>query len=124
MVRWSIFGLWLAIPVFIMTNCASKYHLTAAEKAKLDPALQKLVQTGEGAANRYDVHTLPDGSRVYGVIIRTDIPQALRKAGIPVNSVFGDVATARLTITELRKVAKMPTVLAVENSSKNYPSDQ
>ncbi|MEJ2636479.1 MAG: hypothetical protein P8184_14450 [Calditrichia bacterium] len=123
--RWSLLALFFfSIPALLMTDCSPKSRLTPEAKAKLDPSLQKLLMTGKGDPNHYGINTLPDGSRVYSVIIRTNDPEALRKAGIKVGSVFGDVVTARLTIKELRKVAEMPAVRSIENSTKNYPSNQ
>ena len=122
--RFLLLSLSFSISAFFIVNCSSGSHLTPQEKSKLDPALQKLVETGEGRANQYDVNLMPDGTRIYGVIIRTNNMQELRKAGIQVNSVFGDIATARLTIKELVKVAKIPSVQSIQNSSKNYPSKQ
>jgi hypothetical protein len=121
--RLLMIGLFLSIPFFLLTECSSTGHLTPAEKSKLDPALQKLLTTGEGNPDHYDVYTRSDGTRVYGVIIRTQNVDALCKADIKIGSIFGDVVTARLTIKEIRKTAEIPSVRSISNSKKNYPTE-
>ena len=95
--------------------------LTDREMAKLDPPLQRLVAEGSAAESDYDVSIRSGGEKEYGVIIRSANAEELRSAGIPINTVMGDVITARLTISELKKVLTIPSVRALQNSSKNYP---
>jgi hypothetical protein len=121
MMRFLMIVLFLSIPFFLLTECSSTTRLTSAEKSKLDPSLQKLLETGEGDPDHYDVHTRSDGTRVYGVIIRSQNVDALRKAGIKIGSIFGDVVTAQITVKEIRKIADIPSVRSISNSSKNYP---
>lgn len=46
--------------------------------------------------------------------------EELQSTGIKIQSVFGNVLTARLTLPELRKILSLPSVRSVENGSKNY----
>ena len=94
---------------------------TDREMAKLDPPLQKLIGGDAIAEGDFDVSNRPGGEKEYGVIIRSSNPEDLRSSGILINSVMGDVITARLTVEEMRRVLTIPSVRAVQNSSKNYP---
>ena len=87
---------------------------------KLDPALSKLL-AGMGVDEKeFDVDTRADGVKEYEVIIHASKPDELQAAGIHLLSSFGTVSTARVTLPELRKVLGMPSVLSVQNGSKNY----
>jgi len=110
----------LLLGVVLMLGCARPL-LTDREMAKLDPPLQKLVAGEFAAESDYDVSNRSGGEKEYGVIIRSSNAGELRSAGIPINSVMGDVITARLTVDEMRKVLTIPSVHALQNSSKNYP---
>ena len=103
----------------LVLSCGGPMALTDAERAKLDPGLQALLTEGTGTDSGYDVTIRPDGTREYGVIVRTTDAEQLRAAGIRVQSVLGDVVTVRVTVDELRNVARMPSVRAVQNSGKN-----
>jgi len=72
----------------------------------------------------YDVGIRPDGVKEYEVIIRSNSTEELRSAGIKIQSVFGNVLTACLTLSELRKILSLPSVRSVENGSKNYPNER
>jgi hypothetical protein len=102
-------------------NCSSIVTLTEAEKAKLDPALQKLLMEENISESDYDVSIRPDSTKEYGVIIRSSNVEDLRSVGIQVGSVVGDFITARVTVNELRRIVPLPTVHAVHNSTKNFP---
>jgi hypothetical protein len=110
----------LLLGVVLVLGC-TRPLLTDRELAKLDPPLQKLMGGGSISENQFDVSSRPGGEKEYGVIIRSSNPEELRSSGIPINSVIGDVITARLTVDELRKVLTIPSVHALQNSSKNYP---
>jgi len=103
----------------LVLSCGGPMALTDAERAKLDPGLQALLTEGTGTDSGYDVTIRPDGTREYGVIVRTTDAEQLRAAGIRVQSVLGDVVTVRVTVDELRTVARLPSVRAVHNSGKN-----
>ncbi len=102
----------------VLTACGGS-RLSDAERLKLDPLLQRLVSDVRVVEDDYSISTRPDGVKEYGVIIYTDKLEELRSAGIPINSVVRDFATARLTVEELRKVVKLPSVRAVRNSGKD-----
>jgi len=109
----------LMLLAFLMLSCGGPMALTEAERAKLDPGLQSLLAEGTGTESGYDVTVRSDGTREYGVIVRTTDAEQLRAAGIRVQSVFGDVVTVRVTVDELRNVARLPAVRAVQNSGKD-----
>jgi hypothetical protein len=109
----------LMLLAFVVVSCGGPQALTEAERAKLDPGLQTLLAEGTGPESRYDVTTRPDGKVEYGVIVRTADAEQLRAAGIRVQSVLGDVVTVRVTVDELRTVARLPAVRAVQDSGKN-----
>jgi len=109
----------LLLLAFLMLSCGGPMALTEAERAKLDPGLQSLLAEGTGPETRYDVTVRSDGTREYGVIVRTTDAEQLRAAGIRVQSVFGDVVTVRVSVDELRNVARLPAVRAVQNSGKD-----
>lgn len=95
--------------------------LSVEERAKLDPVLQELVSGQTVSEQRYDVTVRPDGTKEYGVIVRTDAPDEVRALGVAVGSVFGDVVTVRVTPDELKRIAALKTVKSVQNSGKNVP---
>ena len=104
---------------FLLVACGGPMALTEAERAKLDPGLQSLLAEGTGSEAHYDLSIRTDGTREYGVIVRTTDAEKLRAAGIHVQSVLGDVVTVRVTVDELRDVARLPSVRAVQNSGRN-----
>jgi hypothetical protein len=116
----KIIIVFLLIIAGIMMACSSGTNLTKEEKSKLDPSLQRLLQDSDVPDSQYNVIVKEDGSKIYGVIIRSNNPQELENAGIFINSIQGDIITAKLTLTEIRKVAALQSVSAVENSSKSY----
>jgi len=83
--------------------------------------LQRLLDDPAGYAACCDMSVRSDGTRVYGVIIRASNPDELRNAAIPLTSVTGDVITARLSLEELRKLIRLPSVRWVETGSTNFP---
>jgi len=110
----------LLIAILALT-CGGPKELSDEERAKLDPRLIELLNSSSVSDAAYDVSMRPDGQKEYGVIIRTNNTDALRTIGIQVQSVFGDVVTARLTTDELRKVVALQSVRAVQNSGRNIP---
>jgi hypothetical protein len=111
----------LLLAVGMLTSCCSKPGLTVEERAKLDPYLQELLDGQTIAADRYDVTIRPDGTKEYGVIIRTDAPEEVRALGIPVGSVFGDVVTVRVSPEELKLIISLKSVRNIQNSGRNLP---
>ena len=102
-------------------GCVSSTTLSESERQKLDPQLTMLVRGDAASDAGYDVGLRADGSKEYGVIIRSTNAAEIRNAGIQVGSAFSDVVTARVTIAELRKILTLPSVRSVQASSKNQP---
>jgi hypothetical protein len=117
--KYMIFFLLLVSGIFV--SCSSGNNLTKQEKSKLDPSLQRLLKDEVIADKNYNVRVAENGSKMYGVIIRCSDATQLEQAGIPVNSVSGDIITAKLSIEQIRKVVTLPAVSSVENSTKSYP---
>ncbi len=111
----------MAFLLLLLVGCAGTTELTEIERQKLDPQLTKLLR-GESAADLdFDAGLRKDGSKEYGVIIRSRNVEELKQVGIQVGSAFSDVITARVTIPELRKIVSLGSVRAVQASSKNRP---
>lgn len=109
----------LLLLFFLLFGACSSMKLTDEERSKLDPPLLRLLEKQPINESDYDIHIRPDGTKVYGVIIRGTNPEHISQIGIQLNSVFGNVITARLTLVELRRVLALPSVRAVQNSSKD-----
>lgn len=104
---------------FAVFSCGGPPTLTDQERAKLDPNLHALLTGGSVSTDRYDMTVRSDGTREYGIIIRTTSVDSLRAAGIRIQSVFGDVITARVSVDELRTIVRLPSVRAVQSGGKN-----
>ncbi|MCX6133933.1 MAG: hypothetical protein NTU47_08995 [Ignavibacteriales bacterium] len=102
-------------------GCSRTTELTAVEREKLDPQLIMLLRGDAIADSDLDVGIRKDGSKEYGIIIRSKNAEEIRKAGIQIGSTFSDVITARVTIPELKRVLSLESVRAVQASSKNHP---
>lgn len=103
-------------------GCSNSQHaLTEPQMQKLDPALQRLVRGESRGMDRYSTSMRDDGVTVYSVILRSNTPEVLRDAGLPLNSVQGDVITARLSITQLRTAARLDAVRRIENPTETTP---
>lgn len=90
---------------------------------KLTPVLQRVVK-GERSSSvpSLQTRTRPDGTTEYAVLLRIENAQAVREAGIPLNSVQGSVATARLSAAELRRAAMLDAVTRIEPSGQSFPT--
>jgi len=106
----------------VLAGCATTQpQLTPTEKQKLDPALQRLLTDASTNRADYDVTPGKSGEETFGVLVRTDSVDEIRKAGYTVTSAFGDVAVVRVTIPALRSLVMLPSVKNVSNGSRNYP---
>ena len=86
---------------------------------KLTPPLQQVVRGDEAQpSSELSTATASDGTTLYLVILRVDDADAVREAGIPLNSVHGSMATARLTIEQIRRAATLETVSRIEHSGR------
>jgi len=101
--------------------CGGAEALSSEEMDKLSPALQRVVQGDEPPPLSDLVTATRDGETVYAVILRVTDAQAVREAGIPLNSVQGSVATARLTVDQIRDAARVTEVARIEESGRVRP---
>lgn len=100
----------------------SKPALTEAQMEKLAPALQRVVNDEAPAGMPLRTETRADGATVYPVMLRITNVDAVRQAGIPLNSVQGRVATARLSASELRRAARLDAVTQIAPSGQSFPT--
>jgi hypothetical protein len=91
--------------------------LTEAEMSKLGATLQRIVR-GEEGGEEEKAGTTADGRAVYPVIVRAADPEAVRASALPVGSWSGDVATARLTVEQIRRAARMQAVASIRLSGR------
>ncbi len=114
--------LFFFILALLLAGCAATGpQLTPLEAEKLDPALQRLVLGTPESRTEYDITSGPSGEEKFGVLVRTDNIDDVRKAGYTVTSAFGGVAVVRVTIPQLRSLVTLPSVKNVTNGSKNQP---
>ena len=101
------------------TSCCGSRELSSAERAKLTPGLLALLTEESVPDEFYDVNVRADGTKEYGVIIRSTNPDELRAQGIKVQSLFGDAITARVSKDQLRALLSLPSVRSLDEGSKN-----
>jgi len=111
----------IAFASLIFSTCASQSDLTPDQRAKIDPVLQVLLEREDVSPSQYDISIRPDGTREYGIIVYGSAADTLRALGIPLQSVLGEMMTARVSVAQLRLLAAQPTVRAIQNSSRNVP---
>ena len=107
--------------VFLSLGCTSKQVLNRIEKEKLDPQLQQLLLGENISDTHYSVSVNQDGVKQYGVIIRAEKVDDILSLGITLNSVHGDIITAKLTTDQIRRIVNLNSVKNVKNSTKSYP---
>jgi hypothetical protein len=109
-----VHSLWLLLLAgLMMSGCSGASDtLTTEQRNKLHPRLQRLLD-GTAAATAFVTTTRPDGTIAYAVLLRVDDPAAIRESGLPVQSIVGSTVTARLTLSELRRAARLPTVQSI-----------
>jgi hypothetical protein len=105
--------------LLLVYACAGSSDLSKEERSKIDPAIMELLSGTAVDEHAYDVGLRPDGTKEYEVIIRLTTTDELRSAGIKIQTAAGTVATARVTLSELKKILHFPSVRSVENGSKN-----
>lgn len=121
-----------AVALLVLSaGSASAQQLQPDEAARLDPAFQAVVAAEQPAAGLTASAPLPNalsggalakrGIAEYGAAIFTDDPEALRAAGIRVNSELPTFVTARVTAADLVTLARMPNVRYVEAGDVLYP---
>jgi minor extracellular serine protease Vpr len=97
--------------------------LSSALAAKLHPALRGFTGSHERifrGSRVFDVYgTAPEE---IGVLVYTsDIP-ALRRSGIPIQSVVGNIASARIHVSDLDVLCGISGIVWIDPGSVNYPS--
>ena len=98
----------------MLAGCAgSREEPATADLSRLDACLGELV-SGRSDRCEYQRH-VSNGETMYAVFIRSRDMAALRDAGFLLDSHNGEVATARLTIAQLRRISSVPGVVVVEN---------
>ncbi len=112
--------LFLLTTSLLLLHCQSTAPLTSAERDKLDPALERLL-SGEPVSTDVYTTSTRGGETVYAVVIQTSDPDELRSADLPIASLNGNVATARLTVDQIRTAASYPFVRSISNSGQATP---
>lgn len=103
----------------LLAACQSSLELTEAEKAKFDARLQPLISgKAEIVESDYDITLSQDGKKLYAIVVRGSSADDIRKLGITVNSVLGEIITVRCTVEEMKKIAKLSSVKALEAPPK------
>lgn len=130
--KWLLFYiLFVVMPVAMLSQYSGKEKpsLSKDEINKLDPRFQAVIareypQLGikTGAPHVEPVAVLEDSTRIYGAIIYTTEPDSLRTAGIQINSVLPKFVTARVTVMDLVKLAKLDVVKHIDAGERLYPS--
>jgi len=107
----------VAALLLVAAGCSAN-KLTTEMRQKLDPPLIRLLEGHAVDDADYEQSARPDGAKEYAVIIRGTNPEEVRAAGIHLNSIFGEVMTARLTTVELLKVLRLPSIKSVRAGDK------
>lgn len=102
--------------------------LTDARRQKLHPQFQVLLEESRLRPSAwkempgFSISRNERGEDVVGAIIYTEKPEALRKSGIHVNSVYPGFVTARLTLAELERLTNLNEVTYIDPGTVNYPT--
>ncbi len=121
--RW---GIWLVL--FAVQLQAQ--GLTEAQKNRLHPAFQQLLQMQSAqpvlakAAVPSDITTITSetGERLFAAIVFTERGAELKQSGLRINTVTGRFVTAHLSLEELADLAADERIQYIEPGSKNYPA--
>ena len=121
--KWFLFVLIVLIPNILMSQ-----SLSEEERNKLDPRFHAIIadriQTLQKAAMAPRVKALTvneNDEEIYGAIIYTTDPDALRAEGIQVNSVLPNFITTRVTSSDLVYLVKMNGVKYIDAGKILYP---
>ncbi len=109
------------LAALLFASCAAREDLTPGQLAKIDPKLRVLLEQNNVPDASYEITFRPDGSREYSVIVYGSNPDTLRTLGIPLQTVLGEMMTARVTVAELRILAVQPSVRSVLNAARAFP---
>jgi hypothetical protein len=108
----------------IFVHCASNKTFTEVEKAKLDPSLVRLLNGEQMDESNFDVQQLTDGTKLYAIIVRSLDAEEIKKMGVIVSSIFGDVIVARATLQQIRLLASLPSLTSIQTSMTNFPQSK
>lgn len=93
--------------------------LTATQEKRIGPRLQRVIRGEDPGTRPVESVGKRGGASVYDVIIRCNDAEALRKAGIPLNSVQGTLMTARLTLDQILEAATVEAVVRIQASRQH-----
>jgi hypothetical protein len=110
-----------AVLLVLLVSCRGSRELSSVELSKLTPGLQALLTEERVPDELYDTSIAPDGTKEYGVIVRSGNADELRAAGIKVQSVIGDIITARVSKEQLRTLVALPSVKSIDQGNTNRP---
>lgn len=114
--------------VFFYIQLGAAQSITEAQLQKLHPNFHALVAplapqlkvTHSGVVPEPSTKAA-DGSDLYGAIVYTSNPEAVRMAGIHVNSDFKTFVTAQLRPEDMIRLARIEQVKFLDPGSVNYP---
>jgi hypothetical protein len=110
--------------ILVWIGCSQKPRLTDEERARIHPQIQRLL-AGEQVPELEEFSAIrAEGSREFPLIVRMGNPDELASIGINPQSRFGELVTVRVTKEEIVKIARLPSVIMIEPSSRNYPQDR
>lgn len=96
-------------------------RLTPEEEKKFDPQLRVLLAGEKVRDADYDVLPTGGNEKQYAVIVRADDLNEVKKEGYAVMSGFGEIGVVRVTLEQMRLLAKLPGVRSITNGSKSHP---
>jgi subtilisin family serine protease len=122
--------LFLALAIFLL-GLSNEPLATAYSHATLSPEINFLLsrhaqapQTVFGPQGILSQTQTSIALQTVGVIIRTHSVDALRSRGIAINSVMGDVVTAKVSLSKLEQMAHWPEVIYVEGPGVLSPASE
>lgn len=119
----------VVLAVLLVSGTLFGQSLSKSERSKLHPTFHAVLspqvpQLGlqKSIPDREPSSATKDGLPLYDAIIYTADPDAVRKSGIHVNSVFPSFVTAQVTPPDLLSLVKLPQVTYLDPGSINYPA--
>lgn len=110
---------YLSAALFLAGCSAGVTRLTPEEEKKFDPPLRALLSGQPVREAEYDVVGNAGEEKQYAVIVRADDLNEVKNAGYSVMSGFGEIGVVRVTLEQMRRLAKMPGVRSITNGSQN-----
>lgn len=105
--------------LIVCLGVVSGQVLQSVIREKLHPAFQALISGKPALA---EVSLSKANEPLYEASITTTNAEAVRSLGIHLNSVFGTISTARVTVDQLKKLSELPDVGYVDPGSINFPT--